>query len=95
MPKSVGAVDFVEWSTNWRLPKFEIRLSMRPMSISPVAEATGHTGVAICANGAILYDLHQERIVDSTLVDPETLRAVAQADGAVKGGNSGQALGRQ
>ena len=49
-----------------------------PRWLAPVAEATGHTGVAICANGAILYDLHEERIVDSTLLDPDTLRAVAR-----------------
>jgi HAD superfamily hydrolase (TIGR01484 family) len=49
-----------------------------PRWLAPVAAATGHTGVAICANGAILYDLHEERIVDSTLLDPETLREVAR-----------------
>ena len=49
-----------------------------PRWLGPVAVATGHTGVAVCANGAILYDLHEERIVDSTLLDPETLRAVAK-----------------
>ncbi|MDX6201981.1 MAG: hypothetical protein QOJ83_1481, partial [Frankiales bacterium] len=30
--------------------------------MAPVAEATGHTGLAVCANGAILYDLGEERI---------------------------------
>jgi len=49
-----------------------------PRWLAPVAEATGHTGVAVCANGAILYDLHQERVIDSTLLDPETLREVAR-----------------
>ena len=49
-----------------------------PRWLAPVAEATGHTGVAICANGAILYDLRTERVVDSTLLQPDTLREVAQ-----------------
>jgi hypothetical protein len=31
--------------------------------MSPLAERTGHTGLAICANGAVVYDLHDERIV--------------------------------
>jgi hydroxymethylpyrimidine pyrophosphatase-like HAD family hydrolase len=31
--------------------------------MGPVVAATGHRGVAICANGAILYDLTTERIV--------------------------------
>ena len=48
-----------------------------PRWLHPVAEATGHPGVAVCANGALLYDLHTERIVDSTLLDPDTLRTVA------------------
>jgi hydroxymethylpyrimidine pyrophosphatase-like HAD family hydrolase len=29
----------------------------------PLAERTGHTGLAICANGAVVYDLHDARIV--------------------------------
>jgi hypothetical protein len=31
--------------------------------MAPLAERTGHTGLAICANGAVVYDLHDERIV--------------------------------
>jgi Cof subfamily protein (haloacid dehalogenase superfamily) len=47
-----------------------------PRWMRPVAEATGHHGVAVCANGALLYDLHTERIVASTLLSPAELRAV-------------------
>jgi len=36
-----------------------------PRWMSEVAERTGHTGVAICANGALLYDLHREEVVAS------------------------------
>lgn len=31
--------------------------------MADVAERTGHTGVAVCANGALLYDLHTEEVV--------------------------------
>jgi Cof subfamily protein (haloacid dehalogenase superfamily) len=31
--------------------------------MAPLAERAGHTGLAICANGAVVYDLHDERIV--------------------------------
>jgi HAD superfamily hydrolase (TIGR01484 family) len=48
-----------------------------PRWMAPVAEATGHTGVAVCANGALLYDLHTERIVGARLLDPGTQLAVA------------------
>ena len=34
-----------------------------PRWMAPIAEATGHTGLAICANGAILYDLGDEQIL--------------------------------
>src|SRR5664279_5020716 len=30
--------------------------------IRPLAEATGHGGVAICANGAVVWDLHAESV---------------------------------
>jgi HAD superfamily hydrolase (TIGR01484 family) len=32
--------------------------------MGPVVEATGHRGVAICANGAVVYDLHQEQLLE-------------------------------
>lgn len=33
--------------------------------LADVAERTGHSGVVICANGALLYDLHTERVLES------------------------------
>jgi Cof subfamily protein (haloacid dehalogenase superfamily) len=43
----------------------------------PVVEATGHRGVAVCANGALVYDLHTEEILESfPLPAVETLEAV-------------------
>jgi Cof subfamily protein (haloacid dehalogenase superfamily) len=47
-----------------------------PRWMDEVAEITGHTGLAICANGALLYDLHTDSVVDSRLLAPDTLRAV-------------------
>jgi Cof subfamily protein (haloacid dehalogenase superfamily) len=35
-----------------------------PRWMSEIAERTGHTGLAICANGALVYDLHSEQVVD-------------------------------
>jgi len=49
-----------------------------PRWMSEVAEITGHTGLAICANGALLYDLHTAAVVDSHLLTPPMLRAVVQ-----------------
>jgi hypothetical protein len=43
-----------------------------------VAERTGHTGVAICANGAVLYDLHTEQVVESFPLSVEVGLEVAR-----------------
>lgn len=40
-----------------------------PRWMAPIAEATGHRGLAICANGALVYDLESERVVESRLLE--------------------------
>jgi Cof subfamily protein (haloacid dehalogenase superfamily) len=35
-----------------------------PRWMTEVAERTGHTGLAVCANGALVYDLHREEVVE-------------------------------
>ena len=42
-----------------------------PRWMAPVAEQTGRRGLAVCANGAIVYDLHTERIVRDYRIDAE------------------------
>jgi hydroxymethylpyrimidine pyrophosphatase-like HAD family hydrolase len=42
--------------------------------MSSVAEATGHRGLAICANGAYVYDLHSDEIVREHLLEPAAAR---------------------
>jgi Cof subfamily protein (haloacid dehalogenase superfamily) len=36
-----------------------------------IADQTRHHGLAVCANGALLYDLHTEEVVRSWLLSPE------------------------
>ncbi len=48
-----------------------------PRWMHEVAEATGHTGLAICSNGALRYDLHTEQVVGGYPMDPETMAKVA------------------
>jgi HAD superfamily hydrolase (TIGR01484 family) len=50
-----------------------------PRWMAPVVEATGHRGLAVCANGAIVYDLHTERVVRSHLIDAEAAAEVVAA----------------
>jgi Cof subfamily protein (haloacid dehalogenase superfamily) len=42
-----------------------------PRWMPPVVRETGHTGLALCANGAVVYDLAAERVVQEHLIDPE------------------------
>jgi Cof subfamily protein (haloacid dehalogenase superfamily) len=44
-----------------------------------VAEQTGHAGTAICANGAVVYDLHTETVVRSSLLTAASARQVVDA----------------
>jgi hydroxymethylpyrimidine pyrophosphatase-like HAD family hydrolase len=44
-----------------------------PRWINGVAEAVGNTGLAICANGALVYDLPTQRVLRSHLIDPGTI----------------------
>lgn len=37
----------------------------------PLAQALGHRGVAICANGAVLWDLHTESVLETFPLEPE------------------------
>jgi Cof subfamily protein (haloacid dehalogenase superfamily) len=46
-----------------------------PRWLAPVATATGHHGVAVCANGALLYDLHTEQVVGSRLIETQVALA--------------------
>jgi Cof subfamily protein (haloacid dehalogenase superfamily) len=48
-----------------------------PRWMAPIVEATGHRGLAICANGALVYDLHTERVVAEHLIDPVVAAEVA------------------
>jgi Cof subfamily protein (haloacid dehalogenase superfamily) len=47
-----------------------------PRWLHEVAEATGHRGIAVAANGALTYDLHNESITDEHLLSIEKLSSV-------------------
>jgi Cof subfamily protein (haloacid dehalogenase superfamily) len=50
-----------------------------PRWMKPVVEQTAHRGIAVCANGALVYDLHTEQIVEEHLITPENAREVINA----------------
>ena len=45
-----------------------------PLRLTPLADATDHRGVVVCANGAVVWDLHTESVVEATPLEP----AIAQ-----------------
>jgi Cof subfamily protein (haloacid dehalogenase superfamily) len=49
-----------------------------PRWLHEVAVTTGHTGIAIGANGALTYDLHTETVLDRHLLDVDVLTEVTR-----------------
>ena len=57
-----------------------------PRWMAQVAQDTGHHGLAVCANGALVYDLHTERVVRDFRIDGTTaLTLVEQLRAQVPG----------
>ena len=50
-----------------------------PRWMAPVADQTDHRGLAVCANGAIVYDLHTERVVRDFRIDVGAALEVVRA----------------
>ena len=50
-----------------------------PRWMAPIVEMTGHRGLAVCANGALLYDLHTETVVERFLLEQDAAVQVATA----------------
>src|SRR4051794_9009193 len=50
-----------------------------PRWMPPIVEATGHRGVAICANGALVYDLHTATVVRHSLLSRDALHDIVEA----------------
>ena len=50
-----------------------------PRWMHQIAEQTAHRGLAVCANGALLYDLHNESVLVSHFISTESLREVCDA----------------
>jgi HAD superfamily hydrolase (TIGR01484 family) len=50
-----------------------------PRWMKDIVEATGHRGIAICANGALVYDLHTEQVIREHPMDVEVARKLTEA----------------
>ncbi len=54
-----------------------------PRWMPPVAAATGHRGIAVCGNGALVYDLGAEQVVDIRALSAQAVLAATRALRAV------------
>lgn len=50
-----------------------------PRWMAQVADQTGHRGLAVCANGALVYDLHTETVVRKNMIEAESAGQVVAA----------------
>lgn len=58
---------------------FVLATGRPPRWVHPIAEMTGHRGLAVCSNGALVIDLTDERIVDQRLHSRSSALAAANA----------------
>ena len=49
-----------------------------PRWMKPISEATGHHGLAVCANGAVIYDPAADRIVSARTLSSDVLGELAE-----------------
>ena len=59
-----------------------------PRWLKEIVEQTGHSGTAICGNGAVVYDLGAERVVTAHTMPGEVVLDVAARVGAVSPGTA-------
>ncbi|MDL4773593.1 MULTISPECIES: HAD family hydrolase [Thermomonosporaceae] len=44
-----------------------------PRWMTEIAAAVDHRGIAICANGAVVYDLHTETVLRARMIEPDVI----------------------
>jgi Cof subfamily protein (haloacid dehalogenase superfamily) len=57
---------------------FVLATGRPPRWIAPVVDALGLAPMAVCANGAVLYDPGSDRVVSARTLSPEALRELAE-----------------
>ncbi|TMM05960.1 MAG: HAD family phosphatase [Actinobacteria bacterium] len=59
-----------------------------PRWLRPIAQAIGHQGLAVCANGGLVWDLGTESVLETVALEPSALReVVARLKEALPGGS--------
>jgi Cof subfamily protein (haloacid dehalogenase superfamily) len=58
--------------------QFVLATGRPPRWIAPVVDALGLTPMAVCANGAVIYDSATDRILSARMLSPEVLAVLAE-----------------
>ncbi|MUL46578.1 HAD family hydrolase [Mycobacterium sp. CBMA293] len=58
--------------------QFVLATGRPPRWIPPVVDALGLAPMAVCANGAVIYDAAADRVVSAHTLDPDALRELAE-----------------
>jgi hydroxymethylpyrimidine pyrophosphatase-like HAD family hydrolase len=59
-----------------------------PRWLHPIAQAIGHQGLAVCANGGVIWDLRTEAVLETVSLETDVLREVVDRLGqAIPGGS--------
>ncbi len=58
--------------------QFVLATGRPPRWVSPVVEALGFAPMAVCANGAVIYDPDQDRIISARTLDIDVLTELAE-----------------
>ncbi|GGM71433.1 HAD family hydrolase [Dactylosporangium sucinum] len=66
--------------------RFVLVTGRPPRLMGAVAKAFRHRGTAICANGALIYDLYREKVIDKHLIPPARLAEAARLLRSTVGG---------
>lgn len=74
-PRTVAAFARIEEAG----ARFVLVTGRPPRVMKPIAAAFGHQGTAICANGALTYDMATDTVIGQRLIPPADLAAAAAA----------------
>ncbi|MEE2030764.1 HAD family hydrolase [Rhodococcus chondri] len=62
---------------------FVLATGRPPRWIAPVVEELRYAPLAVCANGAVLYDSATDRVLSAAVLDPDELSWISEVAGAV------------
>ncbi|CPZ20227.1 Putative hydrolase [Mycobacteroides abscessus] len=57
---------------------FVLATGRPPRWVTPIVDALGFAPISVCANGSVLYDAENDRIISAATLSPSELAALAE-----------------